>query len=70
VYCVFALSFTFLIKSFFLSSTRFRVKVFNLLTLSIRAWFKNLGSDLNPRFSMSRKSDIFKVVLKECRVAR
>jgi hypothetical protein len=55
VYCVFALSFTFLIKYFFLSSAWFSVEVSNFLTCGIGDWFKNLGSDLNPRFSKSCK---------------
>jgi hypothetical protein len=43
---------------------------YNFLTCGIRAWFNNLGSELNPRSSKSRKSKIFKVVLKEWQVAR
>jgi hypothetical protein len=62
VYCVIALSF---ISCLNLSSLfyRFSVEVY-FLTCGIRAWFENLGSELNPRSSKSHKSEIFKVVLE------
>jgi hypothetical protein len=34
------------------------------LSCGIRAWFDNLGSELNPRSSKSRNSKIFKAMLK------
>jgi hypothetical protein len=43
---------------------------YNLLTCGMKAWFNKLGSKLKPRSSKSRKSNIFKVVLKEWKVAR
>jgi hypothetical protein len=41
------------------------MEVFNFLTCGIIARFKNLGSELNPRFCKSRNQEIFKVMLKE-----
>jgi hypothetical protein len=40
------------------------MEVSNFLTCGIRAWFNNLGSELNPRFSKSHKSRYLKLCLK------
>jgi hypothetical protein len=70
VYCVIDVSFTFLIKYFFLSSARFSVEVSHFLTCGIKAWLNSLGSELNPRYYKSRKLEIFKDCVKEWRAVR
>jgi hypothetical protein len=64
MYCVFALPsiFSLNISSSLLLGLAWK---YNFLTCGIKAWFNNLGSELNPRSSKSHKLEIFKGVLKE-----
>jgi hypothetical protein len=45
------------------------MEVHYFLTCGIIAWFNNLGYEINLKSSKSRKSKVFKVVLKEWKVA-
>jgi hypothetical protein len=43
---------------------------YNFLICGMRDWFKKLEYNINPRYSKSCKSEVFKFVLKEWKVAQ